>query len=317
MIYQTQAHFDSFERFNSHPHGWDVLFSSTATANYSATLYTSVAQGVIINTGEFSSATLQRGSAPTGMRTFAVPLAQEQPFLWRGQEVVKGSTMIFPIDRELFCVNSGGLDIFTLSVEQDVVDRLLASWDLDPVAVFSEARVGRIAPASEQRFYHQLSLFNEFLCKYAALAEYAEMARGVQEHLLESLLTTILPVGALTAGVPGSLAAARVERAVAYMQAHLEQPLAVTEICEYLGCSRRTLEQSFARYAGCSPWQYLKVLRLNQSRLVLLQRGARTSVRDAAVSCGFWHMGQFSADYRKQFAELPSQTLARAKTSRH
>ena len=34
-------------------------------------------------------------------------------------------------------------------------------------------------------------------------------------------------------------------------------------------------------------------------------------VADIANGWGFWHMGQFAADYRRQFGELPSETLAR------
>ncbi|MFV2073945.1 MAG: helix-turn-helix domain-containing protein, partial [Thermoanaerobaculales bacterium] len=37
-----------------------------------------------------------------------------------------------------------------------------------------------------------------------------------------------------------------------------------------------------------------------------------TLVTDVANSWGFWHMGQFAADYRRQFGELPSETLRRA-----
>ena len=33
------------------------------------------------------------------------------------------------------------------------------------------------------------------------------------------------------------------------------------------------------------------------------------SVQDAAARWGFWHLGQFSRDYKRQFGELPSQTL--------
>jgi AraC family ethanolamine operon transcriptional activator len=35
------------------------------------------------------------------------------------------------------------------------------------------------------------------------------------------------------------------------------------------------------------------------------------SVKAAALSCGFWHLGQFSRDYRLTFGELPSETLVR------
>jgi AraC family transcriptional regulator, ethanolamine operon transcriptional activator len=36
------------------------------------------------------------------------------------------------------------------------------------------------------------------------------------------------------------------------------------------------------------------------------------TIGDIANTWGFWHMGQFAADYRRQFGELPSETLAHA-----
>jgi hypothetical protein len=37
----------------------------------------------------------------------------------------------------------------------------------------------------------------------------------------------------------------------------------------------------------------------------------REKVSDVANSWGFWHMGQFAADYRAMFGELSSSTLNR------
>ena len=38
---------------------------------------------------------------------------------------------------------------------------------------------------------------------------------------------------------------------------------------------------------------------------------AEVRVSDVASKWGFWHMSQFSSDYRKIFGELPSKTLTR------
>ncbi|MEO1130540.1 MAG: helix-turn-helix domain-containing protein, partial [Planctomycetota bacterium] len=45
-------------------------------------------------------------------------------------------------------------------------------------------------------------------------------------------------------------------------------------------------------------------------------RSARSDVRiaDVAGAHGFWHMGQFAADYRRMFGERPSETVATAPT---
>ena len=36
-----------------------------------------------------------------------------------------------------------------------------------------------------------------------------------------------------------------------------------------------------------------------------------TRVTDVANEWGFWHLGQFAADYRRHFGELPSETFER------
>ena len=45
----------------------------------------------------------------------------------------------------------------------------------------------------------------------------------------------------------------------------------------------------------------------------LLAGSADTRISDVANRWGFWHMGSFAADYRKQFGELPSETLRSVK----
>jgi len=49
----------------------------------------------------------------------------------------------------------------------------------------------------------------------------------------------------------------------------------------------------------------------NKSAKQCLARLQRTLVTDVANSWGFWHMGQFAADFRRQFGELPSETVRR------
>jgi AraC family ethanolamine operon transcriptional activator len=41
----------------------------------------------------------------------------------------------------------------------------------------------------------------------------------------------------------------------------------------------------------------------------LKQTNGKYPVVDIAAQYGFWHMGQFSKDYKNLFGELPSSTL--------
>ena len=60
------------------------------------------------------------------------------------------------------------------------------------------------------------------------------------------------------------------------------------------------------------PEQYLRARRLNGVRKILRSHGpGEVRIYEVANEWGFWHMGQFAADYRKLFGERPSETLER------
>lgn len=91
--------------------------------------------------------------------------------------------------------------------------------------------------------------------------------------------------------------------------------LTVAALCERLHVSRRTLQYAFETETAMGPNAYLRSLRLNGVRRSL-RAGRATSVHEAAAAWGFWNLSQFAHDYRHQFGERPSQTLARAAQAR-
>ena len=60
---------------------------------------------------------------------------------------------------------------------------------------------------------------------------------------------------------------------------------------------------------GVTPSKYIKSRRLAGVQSELVKIGSGAVISDVANNWGFWHMGSFASDYRKQFGELPSETL--------
>lgn len=84
----------------------------------------------------------------------------------------------------------------------------------------------------------------------------------------------------------------------------------VVDICAAIGVSERSLQYAFGQYVGMSPLTYLRHCRLNRARLALqTPESAAMTVTETALRYGFAHLGRFSGEYRKLFAESPSQTL--------
>lgn len=100
-------------------------------------------------------------------------------------------------------------------------------------------------------------------------------------------------------------------RVAEHIKAHQHGPIPIADLCAHAGVSERTLQYAFKRKFQMTPKQYLQARRLNGVRSAILSRPG-VSITDLASEWGFWHMGQFAADYRKLFGELPKVTLANA-----
>ncbi len=89
-------------------------------------------------------------------------------------------------------------------------------------------------------------------------------------------------------------------------------PVSVQQLRHQVSSSRSTLERAFAEHFGIKPKAYLMARRLNGVRKMLKTTDPEVGkILDVASRWGFWHMSQFAADYRRQFGELPSETLSR------
>lgn len=83
----------------------------------------------------------------------------------------------------------------------------------------------------------------------------------------------------------------------------------VDDLCLQTYTSRRTLQNCFEQITGESPAAFLKAIRLNNVRRDLFREGRNAQVGDIAARWGFWHLSQFSLDYKRMFGESPSQTI--------
>jgi len=101
-----------------------------------------------------------------------------------------------------------------------------------------------------------------------------------------------------------------VRSALEILEDELRLPLKVADLCRALGVSAPTLYRAFDEEFGVSPKQYIQARSLAGVQRDLLNAVQGIKVADVANRWGFWHMGDFASDYRRQFRELPSETLS-------
>ena len=102
-----------------------------------------------------------------------------------------------------------------------------------------------------------------------------------------------------------------VRKAVSYILERAHEPVSVGQVCEAANVSWRTLDRAFKEFFGTTPKACISAVRLHGARKELSKADPTASVADIANTWGFWHLGSFAKDYRREFDELPSQTLSR------
>ncbi len=129
-------------------------------------------------------------------------------------------------------------------------------------------------------------------------------------------------VSSASGGIPwdgnrGPVKSALVVRKVDdFLEQNGNAPVHISQLCQALTVSRRTLHRAFDEALGIGPVTYLRRQRLNHIRRALIDSGAGTrSITELALNFGFDDVGRFAGYYRQLFAELPSQTACRAARS--
>lgn len=102
---------------------------------------------------------------------------------------------------------------------------------------------------------------------------------------------------------------AHLMRAIAIMEANIEDPMSPSLIAEELGISTRQLERLFVRFLNSTPKHYFMEMRLNRARNLLVQ--SEQSVTEIAMACGFQTTSHFSKVFRAHFGTSP--VMQRAK----
>jgi len=104
-----------------------------------------------------------------------------------------------------------------------------------------------------------------------------------------------------------------IRSAMAVIEASQTMPTA-TELARHVGVTERTLLRTFQDTYGVPPKKYLMLCELHHIRRMLQASATHNAtVTDVLSRYGIWDFGRFAARYRRQFGELPSETVRRVR----
>ena len=98
-----------------------------------------------------------------------------------------------------------------------------------------------------------------------------------------------------------------------YIETNYMNPIRVEELADSLNLNRSYFSTSFRKMVGSSPQKYLVDYRLQKASEIL---GARNiSVREAALSCGYTDIYNFSKMFKKRFGISPANYRSKLPSS--
>jgi AraC-like DNA-binding protein len=100
-----------------------------------------------------------------------------------------------------------------------------------------------------------------------------------------------------------------VKQAIDYMRANAGEPIRIRDIADVCCVTPRTLENGFRDFKNTTPIAYLRQLRLEAVRRELMTSKGPARISEIARRWGFVDLGRFAERYRREFGELPSETV--------
>ncbi|AXT29179.1 helix-turn-helix domain-containing protein (plasmid) [Ruegeria sp. AD91A] len=247
----------------------------------------------------FSRRVHQIGASPKGHLTFGIPTHSKLTD-WKGISIKTPPFLSFGSGDEFDCISDSGFGGYTMTVETEYAMKIVEKLGITA----SDTEFGAfLLPATPPD--RSAALLNDI---QALLANPISSEQG-ETHLIEELLRIASGGGADRREPRINRKALALSAAVDRMTATPDENVPISEICGDISVSLRTLERAFNEKFGIGPKAYYTRLRLNWVRRLLVEQGSEISISDAANRYGFWHIGQFSQDYRKCFGELPSATV--------
>ncbi len=98
---------------------------------------------------------------------------------------------------------------------------------------------------------------------------------------------------------------AQISRALGLIHAQYQRALSVPELARAAHMSESTFYEAFRTVTTRSPLQYLKEVRLNRARQILLWEA--TGAQQAALRVGYRSASQFSREFKRRFGRAPSR----------
>ncbi len=315
MKHQISQHqFNDFEIFSEVLDSYDVGIKQLSRGSFTSFIQQISSSTLYLSHFTTSLRIEALGNPPPGIRTFGVPTANCDPFIWRDMKTDADTIQIYTPEAELSVITGRRFEARDVSVSEKDLNALTQLWGLPEIADIIDGReMVYCAPVKMHRLRNAMQLVSTMVNTHPDFLEHNPGLWEIMDYdipflLVDALMTSTAPKLRTTAGNRTRA----LKSAVEFIQTSPAGAITVEEVCLNIGVTKRTLQRAFRERYGVTPKFYLQLQRLNNVQKALIRGDpGTTKISNLAIDQGYWHMSQFASDYQRLFGELPSATLQR------
>jgi AraC family ethanolamine operon transcriptional activator len=306
----VEGHFDNIDAMATSPLAWDQELEQIGRGRFAGHLTQLALDQLQLGRASWSPGVLQSGSAPARTWVFGLPLVAEGSLHIRRRPVKPGELLVATSRDDVGFTATGRTDLMVVVLPMSLIERWMqARRGIEKLNIDLPSPRWRVSA-------------DEMAGRAGTLCALLQSLKNNSDHYFngglsqieERISDVVLDMIPSAEIIEPLHSRARVARAVLnLLHERLDDPPTITELCIAVGTRERTLHLSCVEAFGRPPATLLTELRLNATHRALSRPAQEANVTAVATQYGFTHLGRFSSVYRRQFGELPSTTVAKAR----
>lgn len=310
----TQS-FVSFSEYLKYAKRWKLSFNKLDKSGFDAHLSILDVNLVQVLRTRFRGVVDQVGKVQNGYRTFVVPAKSLVKTFWMSHEIDHKNMIVLPKDKPFKAISHGDFDVYAISIKEEHL--LGMAQQCNAINITQNLKDSGQVFAMKDEPYSEICLLLHELLELVKKDESLLGDLGFEYALKYKL--PFLIVKFLNSNSLNIVEARSRKRELAlsictdYISEHITESIPVSILSKIADSSERTIEYAFMERYTIPPKKYITYMKLNRIKDILSDVSNTDLVSTVAQRFGFSHMGQFSADYKNLFGELPNETISCAR----
>jgi len=298
------------EEVPDYTHGWDIDINEMTKQPFEVDIRAVHTYHLQLSLMCYHTAIMIDGGHPDGAVIFSCiktnGLIHENNRTYHNEDII-----VLNDHRRFDLIVSEPCYIYTLAIEKEILEREFESFFKMPFRQVYKEQDIYLDPEQREAYYLLFREQMEILEKKSEKNSSRETYAALEIEILKKLFSYFLFRSKEINYLPRYIRDGRV-----LLEKNINATYTIADMVDDLQVSKRTIQHGFKHYLGFTPKEYQQYIRLNGVRKTILNmKDPHISLSEIAANYNYYHLGHFSAEYKKFFGESPSETLRKVQHS--